>query len=298
MTTPSLAARSAFAALAALLLVAPSARAQDAHGTQVPPPPPSGTPGTTTVVAPPGSDGVTVVAPTRDGGTVTATGCRAVTVHGSETWVLPDGSPCPQYEPYRPYQSEGAPMPARRRYYESPRYMRDTERSAAVIASAVTFGVGGAATGIIYLAERGDTCTEVYSSSGQYTGSSCHHNSAVSELVWYGAVVALTPSIPRFVVGDTSRGLIFTGVRAASILVAGLVDWGRDDHGNENFEGPLLLGFVVPVALGIIDLATTPHREDLEPAAPPTVGITSVAPAMLSDRNGTHGAMLALSGRF
>jgi hypothetical protein len=268
-----------------------AARADEPHGTQtLPAPTPAGTPGTSTIVAPPGSEGVTVVAPTPDGGSVTAVGCRLVTVRGTPTYVLADGSPCPQYAPYSPYSQE-SPAPQRSYIDSRTRYARDTDRSAALIASAVTFGVGGAATGIAYLIKSSEACGVYDSSSGI---DDCSHPSAVSEYVMYSAVMTITPSIPRFVVGDTTRALIYSGIRGASLLTAGLVNWGSSDT---SWEGPFLLGFALPVTLGIIDLATTPHREDLEPR-PQTAGIKGIAPVALADQNGAHGAMIAVSGLF
>jgi hypothetical protein len=46
-----------------------------------------------------------------------------------------------------------------------------------------------------------------------------------------------------------------------------------------------------------VDLATTPHREELE-ADTRGARITSVAPVALADRNGAHGALVSLGGRF
>ena len=46
-----------------------------------------------------------------------------------------------------------------------------------------------------------------------------------------------------------------------------------------------------------VDLATTPHREELEPTAK-GARVTSVAPVALADRGGAHGALLAVGGRF
>ena len=57
-------------------------------------------------------------------------------------------------------------------------------------------------------------------------------------------------------------------------------------------------GFAAPLTLGIIDLATTPHREDLEEKVA-TPGVTQVAPVAVTDRTGkTHGAVLSLGGIF
>jgi hypothetical protein len=245
--------------------------------------------GGTVVTAPPGSGGVTVVAPTPGGGTVIASQCSQVMVNGAPTYVTPTGEPCPQYAPYQPY--------GRQPIYEKPRYARDPDRTGALIASSVVWGVGTFVSGIAYLVQyASDECTSTYDSSGSWTGDSCHHKSTTGALVTYGAIVSITPSIPRFVVGDTSKALIYTGLRAASVLVASVVDWGKNDA--TSWEMPFLLGFAAPIALGIVDLATTPHREDLEEKAAQARGIIGFGAAPVADRRGTHGAMVSLEGRF
>jgi hypothetical protein len=260
------------------------------------PEPPADANGGTVVNAPPGSGGLTVVAPTPGGGTVVANGCSQVMVNGSPTYVTPSGEPCPQqYAPYEPYGSR------RSAYDVKPRYARDSERTGALIASSVVWGVGSAVTGIAYLVAKSETsydCAAVYDSTGTYTTQNCttNHHDATGALVTYGAIVSITPSVPRFVMGDVGKGLLYTGIRAASVLVASVVDWGHND--TTSWEMPFLLGFCVPVALGIVDLVTTPHREDLEEKAAQATGVTSIAPVALSDARGTHGGMLALAGRF
>jgi hypothetical protein len=258
------------------------------------PPPPNDAAGTTVVTAPPGSGGVTVVAPTPGGGNVIASQCQQVVVNGATTYVTPTGEPCPQYQPYQPYQ----PYSARSAYEQRPRYARDPERTGALIASSVVWGVGTFVTGIAYLVEKAssETCSGVYDASGVYTGSNCSRKSATGALVTYGAIVSITPSVPRFVVGDYSKALIYTGLRGASVLVASVVDWGHND--TTSWEMPFLLGFAAPVALGIVDLVTTPHVEDLDEKVSQYRGITGIAPVALADKRGTHGAMLSMEGRF
>lgn len=256
------------------------------------PPPPVDASGTTVVTAPPGSGGVTVVAPTPGGGQVIASQCQQVTVNGATTYVTPTGEPCPQYQPYQPYS------PARSAYDTRPRYARDPERTGALIASSVVWGVGTFVTGIAYLVQKAssDICTSYYdTASGSYTDS-CSKKSATGALVTYGVIVSVTPSVPRFVVGDYGKALIYTGLRGASVLVASVVDWGHNDA--TSWEMPFLLGFAAPVALGIVDLVTTPHAEDLEEKAAQYRGITGIAPVALADRRGAHGAMLSMEGRF
>jgi hypothetical protein len=239
---------------------------------------------------------VTVVAPTAGGGQVTASGCSTVIVAGQPTLVTETGAPCP-LQPYRPYQPYMAG-------YDRPRYARDPDRTAALIGASVGFGVGTAVAGIMYLVQQSDEndhCGRVrrvwnYDTRDYRTeidNSKC--GAARASLLTYGAIVTFTPSLPRFVVGDTSKALIYSGIRAASFATAALVDWGEND--STKWQGPFLLGFAVPVTLGIIDLATTPHREDLEEEQ--RTGIRGVGAVPVADRGGrTHGAMVSVEGRF
>lgn len=289
---------------ASLLVVATAAEAyageRDDETTAVPQPTAPGTPGSTTVVAPPGSGGVTVVAPTIGGGQVTASGCSTVVVQGNPTLVGPGGAPCPTLAPYQPYS---APPPPVQYYDVRSRYARDPDRSAALIASSVTFGVGGAVAGVIYLVQQADANDHCGKTRSNYTGSGTTYyvdnsgcGGARASLITYGAIMTFVPSLPRFVVGDTTKGLIYTGLRGASFSIAALVNWG--DNGDTKWQGPFLLGFAVPLTLGIIDLATTPHREDLEQkVAKP--GITSLSPVAVGDGHGhVSGAALSMGGIF
>ncbi len=251
----------------------------------------------TTITAPPGSSGLTVVSPYPGGGQVVAAGCSEVTVNGAPTWVTRSGAPCPQYAPYQPYVPDTAPQPR----YERVRWPRDDERSGALIASSIAFGLGGAVAGIAYvIAYESDdsSCSPGYvgAGSGQVPAWSagCRHPSSATPLVLYGAVVGLAPSVPRWTVGDVKGGLLFAGLRVASVTAAALVPWG---DGDGKWTGAFLFGFAAPIALGIVDLATTPHREELEPTAK-GARVTSVAPVALADRGGAHGALLAVGGRF
>lgn len=250
--------------------------------------------GTTVVQTTPGSGGVTVVAPTAGGGTVTATGCSTVVVQGNPTLVGPNGGPCPTYAPYQPYSAQPVYAPV-------PRYAPDPDRKAALLASTIFFGVGTGVAGIVYLIQHsndgpyqpGYTDTSGVYHSGGYAPADPAR--ARASLMTYGAILTLTPSIPRFVVGDTTKGLIFTGLRVASFATAALVDWGDKD--DTKWQGPFLLGFAAPLTLGIIDLATTPHREDL--IEKEKEGVTGVGVAPLASREGkTQGAFVSLQGKF
>lgn len=286
------------AGVAALTLGSSAAVAQTAEEQ-----PPSGG---TTVNAPAGSGGITVVAPTAGGGTVTASGCSTVVVNGAPTLIGPGGAPCPSaaypnYAPYAPYAP--APPPTMPYYDVRPRYAPDPDRKAALIGSAIGFGVGGGIAGIMYLVQHSEERSNcrgfrtVRYSDGTTTTEpdTCAGGGARASLITYGAIVTFMPSIARFVVGDTTKGLIYTGLRGASFATAALVNWGEDS--DTRWQGPFLLGFVAPITLGIIDLATTPHREDL--VEKEKTGVTGVAPVAVTDRRGkAHGALFAVEGRF
>ncbi len=283
------------AAACAATLIGTSSFTASAQERVPDPPPPNDAPGTTVVTAPPGSGGVTVVAPTAGGGTVVASQCQQVVVNGAPTYVTSTGEPCPQYAPYQPYQPYQPYATGRSAYDQRPRYARDPERTGALIASSVVWGVGTLVTGTVYLAEKLD-CSMNDSLSGDgssLTNSSC--KSVTSAYVTYGTILSITPSVPRFVMGDYGKGLLYTGLRAASVFAASAVNFGSDAT---NAEMGFLLGFAAPVALGIVDLVTTPHREDLDEKVAQARGVTGVAPVALADKRGTHGAMVAVQGRF
>src|SRR5579872_5669536 len=102
-------------------------------------------------------------------------------------------------------------------------YASDPARKAAIIAAPIFFCVGGAATGLAYLAAKADTsCT-----SNSLAGASCQ-TSATPTLILYDTIVAAVPSAPRWVVGDFTGALIYTGLRSASVVVASVVNWGND----------------------------------------------------------------------
>jgi hypothetical protein len=183
-------------------------------------------------------------------------------------------------------------------------YEPDPGRKAAIIASPIVLGVGAAVSGIAYLSSRGSqTCTSTYTGNGYVYN--CTHNNAVPPLVLYDVIVGAVPSTPRWVVGDVGGALIYTGIRGASLLVASVVDWGTD---NNNWIGPFTLGFLIPMTLAVVDLATTPHREDLQPPAPkPSTEesgaihprITGIAPIAVTDsEHRVNGGVLSLSATF
>ncbi len=198
----------------------------------------------------------------------------------------PAPAPAPSYYPPAYYYPPPPP---------TPKHARDTDRTAALIGSSIGFGVGAAVAGLTYLSQhaQADNC-----GSGVVT---CDHAAGRGALVAYSTIVTFVPSFPRFVVGDTPTGFLYSGLRGASMLAAIFVPWG--DDGSTKWQGPFLLGFCAPIALGIIDLATTPWREDVEGTtqakarpATPTVGF-GIAPTG-DAKHPNSGALFSFGGSF
>jgi hypothetical protein len=184
-------------------------------------------------------------------------------------------------------------------------YAPDPGRKAALIASPIVFGVGALVAGIAYLSAQGQTeCTAATDANGNWH-ENCQKQDGKVGLWTYNVIVAGVPSAPRWVVGDVMGALVYTGARTASVVIASTVDWGHD---NSAWLGPFMLGVLAPLTLGIVDLATTPHREDLAPKddgratearAPSGFRISAIAPTTLTDpTHKVNGGMLNLSASF
>jgi hypothetical protein len=112
--------------------------------------------------------------------------------------------------------------------------------------------------------------------------------------------MTVTPSIPRFVVGDWGMGLLWTGLRGGSFALGSAINWGPD----ANAIMPLTFSFIAPLTLGIIDLATTPHRENLRPKGAKVETETAsfhldgFGPTTMVDRGGNNVPALTAMGRF
>lgn len=266
------------------LLSSLSAQAQETLPALPPaaPPAPNAAPQpvVTRVDAAPGSGGLTVITPVAGGGTMTAVGCSAVTVQGHSTEVRAGGQAL----------AMGAPCVAAA-VAPQERYAPDGGRKAALIAAPIVYGVGMAYSGMSYLINSGHSRTR---------------SDATAALVGYTTISTIVPSIPRLVVGDTTRGLVYSAARGASIGVAIGVDWGKKD---DDLMGPFLFGFAAPLALAIVDMATTPHREDLVDSSSDTPSepkasrdgarITGISPVALRDQEGkTRGGAVTLGGAF
>jgi hypothetical protein len=167
-----------------------------------------------------------------------------------------------------------------------PRYAPDPARRGALIASSLAFGLGTLATGTAYLTDVAD-CDE---GCGRTRG-------APATLYALGGFLTLPPSIPRLVVGDYAMAALYTGLRGVSFAVGTLVDW-EDD----SYTLPVTFAFAIPVTLGIIDLATTPHREQLNPAPPRDeragVELHGIGPTATVDSRGELAPAVGAMGAF
>lgn len=180
---------------------------------------------------------------------------------------------------------------------EASPYTPDRTRRGAIIASSIVWGVGALVLGGGYLAAHGnETCTYTPTTSGAGT---CTQDSATDWLVAYDLDMAIVPSSPRWAVGDVTGALIFTGLRGASVAAASLVQ-------SDDAFGPVVLGFLVPVTLGVLDLVFTPHRESIQGDGGPRTAsamdglhLVSLAPAPVTgpDRR-VDGGSLHLTASF
>lgn len=237
-------------------------------------------------------------------GTVHAYGCDRVTVDPRTRAVYPScgnpygysyGPPMPYYAPPPVYGHPGMYGPPRvhvvgrgeapdaldARKSKKPRYAPDPGRTGALIASSLVFGLGTAAAGTAYL---GSLVTDGEPST--------------PALVAMGLFLTAPPSVPRFVVGQVGMGLLWTALRGGSFALGTMVDWDDD-----TYMLPATLAFIVPLTLGIVDLATTPHREQLEPKRRhhETAGFTlhGIGPTALPDhRTGSLVPAVGALGSF
>lgn len=266
--------------------------------------------GGTTVVAPPGG-GVTVVAPTAGGGTVTAHGCAVVQVEGSPAVVQGVGGSVTDTA-CAPYQPADAPAPKIIYVHDRPRFAPDGGRSTLLALGAVAQGLGSLVLGAWYAQSMQDEHYECMNEKGRvYSGGSyayqdyasvkkaCGSAGAWGSLAIYTANMAFAPTAASFQVGATKRAWIFAGAITASIAAGKLVDMNDEKDGWRGVGlGGAILGFVVPATLGIVALATTPHREDLQETKP-DASLTNFGIAPVGDRqHGVTGASLALGGKF
>jgi hypothetical protein len=237
-------------------------------------------------------------------GTVHAYGCDRVVFDPNDKSAPAGAPPCAAPPPPPPAPPPPSPYaysphyypayPPARVYRMKPDYAPDPGRKAALIASSLIFSLGTVAAGSSYLisiADRGidnDRCSLL---------ESCGNKQAAASLYAMGGIMTFTPSIPRFVVGDWGMGLLWTGLRAGSFALGTAVNWGSDGA-----FMPITFAFIAPLTLGIIDLATTPHRENLHPRKVQLEAagfqLEGVGPTAMFDRAGNAVPALGAMGRF
>lgn len=286
------------------LLVPAVARADE--GTVEAAPAPTPPPASTTVVAPPGSD-LKVSVPTAGGGTVTASGCTAVTVQGGDAVVKGDGTVVDTVcAPYAP------PDPTPRIVFVDarPRFAPDSTRGALITLGAVSQAIGSIAFGRWYLNTMQTEAGDCLRSGGVYSGytaqaqrDQCGSAGAWGPLAFYTAAAAFAPTAASFYVGATRRAWVLSSAIAASIAVGKVLDFRDRDGGGWDGVGlgGAIFGFVLPTTLGIVALATTPHAEDLaaEKGKDGKASLQQLAVAPVGDRrNGLTGATVGLQGAF
>lgn len=271
-------------------------------------------------------DGSTVVTRTPAGGAdvhantpagvIHAYGCDRVELDPSRRTAAPcpyaspaPAAPYPYAYPYaypypHPYPYPYAYAPPQPAPPAKPKYAPDPARSGALIASSLVFGLGTAAAGAAFVASAAEDRCDL---------DGCHgRDPSRSALVVLGAAITVPPSIPRLVVGDVGIAALYTSLRVGSFVAGTVVDW-KDD----SYVLPVTLAFVAPLTLGIIDLATTPHREQLADSGSKQgsgakgteqarhrrrgvaqVQLDGVAPTAAVDRSGSLVPAVAANGRF
>jgi hypothetical protein len=242
-------------------------------------------------------EGVDVDAPTPSG-RVRAYGCGRVEVDPSD--VAPPGPPpCavptpppsgygsyryptypgPHYPGYGPPSGGSYSYPYAAPYGRKPREPSDPARRAALVTSSLLFGLGTVGAGSAFVVS---VAIDKPSEPALYT---------------LGGVLTLSPSLPRFVVGDWGVGLLLTAVRGGSFAAGAFVDW-KD----ETYILPTMLSFVVPFTVGIVDLATTPKRKRAEPQVGKHLAggvvLTGAGPSIGYDLAGKATPSLGVAGLF
>ncbi len=273
----------------------------DASAQEPPPwfePAPAGTPlppnitpnpdGTVTVTRTP-EQGVDAHATTSDG-TVHAYGCDRVDVDPNARSQTPPG-PCPlaHFPPPPPPPQFMYPPLKNPPQAMKPRWAPDPSRRNALIGSSIIFGLGTMLSGSAYTVSL---MTSALCSDRLTTW--CNEPSKPA-LYAMGAFLTFTPSIPRFVVGDYGKAILYTALRGGSFAAGAFVDWN-----DPSYLVPITFSFIAPLTLGIIDLATTPHREQLEnrSAASNSFQLLGLGPTVATDFRGRSIPAFGALGTF
>ena len=160
----------------------------------------------------------------------------------------------------------------------------DPGRTGALVASSIGFGLGVPITAFGVFASQLSPCEH----------SSCVQSDAGRNewLAAYAVHVVIVPSIPRMVVGDWAGAALFGGGRAALLGLAVLSSHSE----SSGSAGIAFAGVLFPIAVGIVDLATTPRRAVREEESKErSIGF---APAPVFTRGDLTGGMVTVGGAF
>lgn len=150
----------------------------------------------------------------------------------------------------------------------------DRARSDVLGLSAATYAVGSWSTFLWYMGASG-----ALGDCAKRGGCVTRTDPAGPQFAYLG-VMLLLPALPRVVVGDAKGILGFSAVNVAALVAGKWIDgFGPPGVG-------AVSGFLLSTTIGIVELATTPHRQDLRP-------MTVVSPIVLH-----HGGGLAVSGTW
>lgn len=214
---------------------------------------------------------------------------------------------CPPLPPFVPPPVSFVPPPV---YYAPPPYPpypyayapppkppSDPARTGALIGASLVFGLGTLASGIAYIGSvTSDERDCRPDGSGYVYCPSRPREPSKPALYTMGGIMTFAPSVPRYVVGDVGMGLLFTGLRGGSFAAGAFIDW--DD---ESYVLPVTFAFVVPLALGVVDLATTPRRKLPAGGDAPharSFRLDGVGPGAAMSANGALIPTLGASGAF
>jgi hypothetical protein len=198
--------------------------------------------------------------------------------------------PYPYYAPpsYLPYPRAVDVAP--RKTKKKSRYAPDPARKGALIASSLVFGLGTVAAGTAYVASLADDL------DCDWDGS-CHaQEPSKAALYTMGGILTFTPSIPRLVVGSIWGSLLYTGLRGGSFALGVFVDWDDD-----TYMLPVTFALIAPLTLGIVDLATTPHREQLQDKKARSYSafeLRGLGPTAIMDKAGNPAPAFGAMGTF
>ncbi len=184
-----------------------------------------------------------------------------------------------------------------------PQTASDPGRAAAVAFTAVLYPIGGIGFAALYFdrveaardeclgeqevigtAQYGGMTFEVRDRA--YAQDACRKTGALGPLFLYGTFMAFAPGLPRIVVGNYSGMFAWAAATSASIGLG----WAAQARSKDNSSAMGYVGVFVPFVLGIIELSTTPRRDDLLARSRP-----KIEPALLPTQ---HGLTLHLGGAF